>query len=167
MHPQSLKNYSHTFLLLLIALHISCASKKNIIIETINEDIHPKLVFLNYSISKDKNNKKSIQFINQIVTDGKLKSIKNNIKLGAIGDLKCLQLDKDSTEITSITIQNPLSKHIEFINDSLIFENKKIDLKSAPLSLRLQLHYKTKFIAINEIIDSLQNSTALIITNLD
>jgi hypothetical protein len=84
-----------------------------------------------------------------------------------MGDLKCLQLDKDSTEVTSITIQNPLSKHIEFINDSLIFENKTIDLKSAPLSFRLQLHKNTKFIAVNEITDSLQNSNTLIITKLD
>ncbi|MBP0903445.1 hypothetical protein ACFSKN_00950 [Mariniflexile gromovii] len=146
---------------------VACASKKSVGIETPNEVVPPKLIFLNYKISKNANGNKNIEFINKIIADGKLKTNNSNIKHAAIGDLKCLQLDKDFTEITSMTIQNPLSKHIEFLNDSLIFENKKLDLKSAPLSFRMPLHHKTKFIAINEITDSLQNSSTLIITKLD
>ena len=153
--------------LLILLLASACVSKKIIVTETSSEMLPSKLIFLNYNISKDKNNNKSIQFINKIVVDGKLKTNNSTIKIGTVGDLKCFQLDKDSIEISSINIKNPLIKHIEFINDSLIFENKKIDLKSATLSFRLQLHEKTKFIAINEIIDSLQNSRVLIITKLD
>ncbi|MDO7170771.1 hypothetical protein [Mariniflexile sp. AS56] len=167
MKPKSINNI-YLALLLLIALQFSCASKKQVVEVVTNDDAHPRLVFLNYSISKDINGKKNMQFINKTITDGKLRNTPNkHLKIGLIGDLKCIQLDENSTEITSLTLKNPLSKHIEFINDSLIFENKKIDLKSAPLSLRLQLHSKTKFIAINEITDSLQNSTPLIITKLD
>ncbi|MEN3322838.1 hypothetical protein VP395_03805 [Mariniflexile soesokkakense] len=166
MKTKSLNNYTYTFLLLLLALHISCASKKNIVIENINKDSLPKLVFLNYTISRNDSGEKNIQFINKKITDGKLKN-NNYIKIGEIEDLKCLQLDKDSTEITSVTIKNPLSKIIEFVNDSLIFEKKKTDLQNAPFTIRLQLHSQTKFIAINEVTDSLQNTKTLIITKLD
>ena len=164
------KNHLHILLLLsLIALQISCASKKNITVnETVIEKLPPKLIFLNYTISQDINGNKHIQFINKIITDGKLKNnTETYLKTGAVGDLKCSQLDKDSTEIKTVIIQNPLSKIIEYVNDSLIFESKKIELKSAPLSLRLALHDKTKYITISHIIDSLQNSLPLITTKLD
>ncbi|PKQ43517.1 hypothetical protein [Confluentibacter flavum] len=162
---------SHPYLLLiaLLALQISCASKKTIEVnETINEAIPPKLIFLNYTISKDANGNKHIQFINKIITDGKLKNnTETYLKTSAVGDLKCTQLDKDSIEIKTVIIENPLSKIIEYVNDSLIFESKKIELNRAPLSLRLALHDKTKYIIISDIIDSLQNSRPLITTKLD
>ncbi|WP_100616292.1 hypothetical protein [Confluentibacter citreus] len=164
------KNHLHIFLLLsLIALHISCAAKKNIVAnEIIIEALPPKLIFLNYTISQDANGDKHIQFVNKIITDGKLKNnTEAYFKTGAVGDLKCSQLDKDSLEIKTVIIENPLSKIMEYVNDSLIFESKKIELKSAPLSLRLALHDKTKYITISHIIDSLQNSRPLITTKLD
>jgi len=164
------KNHFHILLLLsLIALQISCASKKNIAVkEIVTEPLPPKLIFLNYTISKDENGKKQIQFINKIITDGKLKNnTETYLKTGAVGDLKCSQFDKDSVEIKAVIIQNPLSQIIETVNDSLIFESKKIELNRAPLSLRLALHEKTKYITISTIIDSLQNSQPLITTKLD
>tara|TARA_R110000868_G_scaffold8478_5_gene43941 strand:- start:26678 stop:27148 length:471 start_codon:yes stop_codon:yes gene_type:complete len=154
--------------MLFLAFQVSCVPKKNIIENDTTIETSPKLIFLNYTISKDDNNKKSIQFINKTITDGKLKSNSNKyIKIGGSGDLKCSQLNKDSVEVTSVIIKNPLLKIIEFVNDSLIFENKKIDLQKTSFSLRLQLHSKTTFIAIKEIKDSLQNSNTLIITKLD
>ena len=164
------KNRLNIFILLsLIALQISCASKKNITAnETVFEKLPPKLIFLNYTISQDADGNKHIQFINKIITDGKLKNnTETYLKTGSLGDLKCSQLDKDSVEIKTVIIQNPLSKIMEYVNDSLIFESKKMELKSAPLSLRLALHDKTKYITISHIIDSLQNSRPLITTKLD
>ena len=164
------KTHIHIFLLIvLLALQISCASKKNVAVnETIIEELPPKLIFLNYTISKDDHGNKHIQFINKIIADGKLKNnTETYLKTGAVGDLKCSQLDKDSLEIKTVIIENPLSKIIEYVNDSLIFESKKIELNRAPLSLRLPLHDKTKYIIISNIIDSLQNSRPLITTKLD
>lgn len=159
------------FKLLVLAnliLFVGCVSKKIVVDETTNEALQPKLIFLNYSISKDENNKKSIQFISKIVADGKLKTNSNKyIKTGSLGDLKCSQLNKNSVEVASIIIKNPLSKNIEFVNDSLIFENKKIDLNKAFFSVRLQLHSKTAFIAIKEIKDSVQNANTLNIIKVD
>ena len=146
----------------------SCATKQTTAKNTKIAEAEPKLIFLNYSISKEKNNKTNIEFIDKKTTDGKLKTNSNKyIKSGTVGDLECFQLDKDSKEIASIVLKNPLSKHIEFVNDSLNFEHKKIELNKATFSLRLQLHSQTKFIAIKEIIDSLQNTSTLIITKID
>jgi len=155
------------FNIFMALLIISCVSKKSAVAETNTEDKHPKLIFLNYSISKGKNGKKSIALINKIITDGKLKSNNNYRKDGGIGDLKCVQLDDNLEEIEHAIIESPLSKKVEYINDSLIFENKTIDLDNTTVSLRLQLHRKTKSIRIEEIIDSLQNSSPLMTTMLD
>jgi len=149
-------------------LILSCASIKNKNPEIIIEDPQPKLVFLNYTISKDELGKKSIQFINKIIADGKLKNHGNKyLKLGAVGDLKCSQLDKDSKEISHVIIENPLLKKMEFVNDSLIFETKEIALNKADLSIRLQLNNNTRFIMIGDIIDTLQTSKPLITTKID
>ncbi len=143
-------------------LLISCVSKKNIGDET------PKLVFLNYIISKTSKNNISVQFISKTKTDGKLKNASNiYTKSGSVNDLKCSQLDKDSSEIESIIIKNPFIKQIEMLSDSLIFENKTVEIRQTPLILRLQLHNKTKFIAISEIIDTLQHTSPLHITKID
>lgn len=153
--------------LLLVALSFSCASKKNLNnVETVVE-ANPKLVFLNYTISEDDNGKKSIEYINQIIADGKARNISNKyLKTGDIGDLKCSQLDKNDKTLQSIVIKNPLVKPIEFINDSLKFESKTLKLKNAPISLRLQLNAKAEQVVIAEIIDSLQHTKHLHTTKL-
>lgn len=136
--------------------------------ETIIKTLPSKLIFLNYTISQDANGVKTIQFINKIITDGTLKNnTETYLKTGAVGDLKCSQLDKDSVEIKTVIIQNPLVQVIETVNDSLIFERKRIELNRAPLSLRLALLDKAKYISISQIIDSLQNSRPLITTKLN
>ncbi len=161
--PQNTISITVTFLVLVILF--SCGIKKNSPQETKLPESNPKLVFLNYTISKNEYGKKQMAFLNKIVTDGKLKNNKFP-KIGAIGDLKCTQLDKHTNPLQSVIIKNPLSQVIEFVNDSLIFEKKQINLDSRELSLRLQLDSKTKSILISEIIDSLQNTKALIKTEL-
>jgi len=133
----------------------------------LSEDTTPKLIFLNYTISKDEKGQIHIGFINKIITDGKLKNSNIFFKTGSKGDLKCSQLDKDSIEITSVIVQNPLVKIIEYVNDSLIFEKKELDLNRSNLSLRLHLHSKTKYISISEITDKPQTGKSLITTKLD
>lgn len=154
------------FLILLVLL--SCGVKKNSPQENVALEKNPKLIFLNYTISKKENEEKSIEFINKIVADGKLKNdSRNYLKYGTIGDLKCTQLDENSNTLQTFFIKNPLVKVFEFVNDSLIFEKKQVNLASTELSLRLQLNSKTKSILISEIIDSLQNNKTLIKTELE
>lgn len=153
-----------SLLLLLLALEIGCAAKKN----TTNIEDASKLIFLNYRISKNENEQKHIEFTGKTIVDGKLKNASNQyLKTGVTGDLKCCQLNKDSIEIHSVVIKNPLIKPIEYINDSLIFETKTKELQKASFSLRLQLHPETKYMAIKEITDSLQNYKTLIINKIN
>jgi hypothetical protein len=145
----------------------ACGIKKNKPQDNEIAELNPKLIFLNYSITKNENGEKSIKFINQIVADGKLKNIsKNFIKNPAIGDLKCSQLDQNSKELQILFIENPLEQVIEFVNDSLSFEKKSVILEKNEISLRLQLHSKTKSILISEVIDSLNHTKQLIKTEL-
>lgn len=151
---------------LVLVVLFSCGVKKNTPQETESVESNPKLIFLNYNISKNKNRKKEMSLLNKIITDGKLKNNKFS-KIGAIGDLKCTQFDKSTNPLQSVIIKNPLSQVVEFVNDSLIFEKKQVNLESRELSLRLQLHSKTKSIVVSEIIDSLQNGKTLIKTELN
>lgn len=158
---------THKMLYFTVLLMMACASKKNIETKPITEESHPKLLFLNYIISKSELGK-SVSFVNKLITDGKLKANGNTyLEKGLVGDLKCSQLNADSIEISHVYVKNPLSKTIEYINDSLTFENKHLELDKAALSLKLQLDTRTKFITISEITDSLQPSKPLIKTALD
>lgn len=151
---------------LMVIILCSCGTIKNSIQETKLTQNNPKLIFLNYTISKNENGEKHMVFLNKIITDGKLKNNKFS-NTGSIGDLKCSQLDENTHLIESVIIKNPLSQVIEFVNDSLAFEKKQLHLNSNELSLRLQLNNRTKYILISEIIDSLQNSKELIKTELN
>jgi len=162
----SLKTVSLVILSLLIFFNLSCGTKKNLSQEDVSLQTQPKLIFLNYTISKNEDGHKQITFLNKIITDGKLKN-NNYSKSGFIGDLICTQLDEYENPLQNIIVKNPLSQVIEFVNDSLNFEKKQVNLKNNELSLRLQLHSKTKSILLSEIIDSLQTTKELILTNLN
>ena len=150
----------------MLIILFSCGIRKNSSQQTELLESNPKLIFLNYTISKNDHGERQMTFLNKIITDGRLK---NNrfLKTGAMGDLKCTQLDKHFNPLQSIIIKNPLSQIIEFVNDSLTFEKKQVNINNRELSLRLQLHSETKSIIISEIIDSFQNSKTLIKTELD
>jgi len=139
-----------TYLLILLIALLSCASKQHI--ETEEEPIitQPKLLFLNFEITK-LNDIKSVSLINQIKTDGKLKGHTSEDTKGDIGDLEYLILDKDLNQLEKHYIKNPLKKVIEFVNDSGNFEKKMLDLDRSEFSLKLQLKPKAEYIVINEI----------------
>lgn len=146
----------------------SCASKKALLKEEAVLEPNPKLIFLNYSLSESSSGLYNIQFISKKITDGKLKSNSAKyVKWGTIGDLVCMQLDKNETPITRQIIKNPLLKSIEYINDSLQFESKQIRTKKSSLALRFQLKQACKSITISQVTDSLQNTTPLIITKIN
>lgn len=163
--------YKKPFIITLLATYIafaSCGVKKNIPQEQPSMEKNSKIIFLNYTISKKPNSDTQIQFINKIIAKGKLKN--HNIshsKHSEIGDLICIQLDEKLIPIQSTHISNPLYKTIEFVNDSLSFEKKTVTLNKSTIALRLQLRETAKYIALHEVIDSLQNSKELIKTKVE
>ena len=139
-----------TSFLFLVMLLLSCVTKQAVLAEETQQKIEQKLLFLNYEINKV-NDVRSISLINQIKTDGKLK-IKNSAhSYTNIGDLEYLILDQDLSPLETHSIQNPLRKTVEFINDSGEFEKKTLDLNQAQFSLKLQLQPRAKYVVINEI----------------
>ncbi|WP_298555436.1 hypothetical protein [uncultured Algibacter sp.] len=110
----------------------------------------PKILFLNYSIEKTSNVKRSIQFINKKIVEGKLKpnrldSLENGIK----GDLIFTELDKKSKVLNQILIKNPLIRTVEYLDDSKQFQTKIIKSDKTQFSVRLQLKSDTKYITIS------------------
>ena len=166
LHTKHIKPYNYFLLLCVLLFVISCGSNKNIATSDSSIESNPKIIFLNYSIKKTANNTKSIQFLNLRIVDGKLKNTKITDE-GHSGDLICTQLDKNSNELQRFIIKSPLTKNIEYINDSNSFDNKKIDLDSAQFSLRLQLKPNTKYINISDFSSSKTQENPLIITTIN
>lgn len=162
------KTYHHFFRVLTflsLVLFTSCGIKKTGIA---NNNFPPKLIFLNYQIEKLENGEKSVQFINQIITDGKLKGNSNKyLKEGVTGDLKCNQIDKNGMILHSTVVKNPLTKNIEYVDHSKNFKLKQVVLDSSQFSLRMQLHPKAKYISLIEIKELNKNTKPLIKTKLN
>ena len=149
-------------------MFLCCASKKNFEENTNQIESTPKIVFLNYSIEKKSDGSRSVQYVDKIVTEGKLKSYYNNASESLnSGDLECFQLDKNSNTLHRSIIKNPLAKTIEYPNDSLSFETKSIDLNRAKFTIRIQLETNTKYIRIFEIDEKKINLKPLITTKLN
>jgi hypothetical protein len=140
----------NTLLLVLIVV-ISCAVKKEAIQNDAEITFQPKLLFLNYEISKTDNGAKKIELISQKITEGKLKKTTKKNYETRLGDLECITLDKNLNQIGSYAVKNPLKKIMEYINDLGNFEKKIFELDSAQFSIRLQLQSDVKYIRIYEL----------------
>lgn len=143
--------FKNLAIIIFLSLVFSCAPKKQIAGAEKTALLQPKIIFLNYSINKNNNDKKKVSLINKIVVDGSLKNKKIKRNQKNIGDLECLLLDKDSKEIEKLTITNPLIKKFEYLNENKRFEKKIILLDTAEFSVRLQLPPKCKHIIITEL----------------
>ena len=111
----------------------------------------PRIIFLNYNITKEAEGAVNIEFINTVITEGKLKEETSDDKNSKNGDLRLLQVNAKLEPLHSITVSNPLVKNVEYLDESGAFQRKIIDLESAEFSVRTQLNYQTKFIIIEEI----------------
>ncbi|MEP3837995.1 MAG: hypothetical protein ABJM36_10115 [Algibacter sp.] len=110
----------------------------------------PQILFLNYTIEKDINGNRTIQFINKKVVEAKLKKqIILPIDQGIEGDLILSELNKRSKILKQQLIKNPLSRTIEFVDESKNFKTKVIKTDKAQFSIRLQLQNRTKYITIS------------------
>jgi len=143
-----------TILLLLVCLSFfsGCKNSKAISGNQLEIEIQgtPKILFLNYNIEKTSIGKRSIQFINKKIVDGKLKPIPfASIENGIVGDLVFTELNKDSKVLNQILIKNPLVKTFEYVDDSKHFKTETTKLDKTQFSIRLQLKSNTKYITIS------------------
>jgi len=139
------------YLLFFLIVAISCASKQNTVEKETIIPKKPQILFLNYTIYKDKSGEKSIRLINKIKTEGRLKTKNKDLEKTTIGDIEYHILDGNSQVLEKISLKNPLLKTLEFINDFGKFEKRIIDLDSSQFTIRLQLDPKAKYISISEL----------------
>ncbi|MFV9550072.1 hypothetical protein [Algibacter sp. PT7-4] len=133
---------------ILVFLFMSCKSYKNSTNNSIANT--PKIIFLNYNISKNLNGTTTITFINKKIVEGKLKrNDLERLENGVEGDLVFSELNSKSKIINQLLIKNPLIKNIEFVNESRKFQTQVIKLDKTQFSIRLQLKNDTKFITIS------------------
>jgi len=59
------------------------------------------------------------------------------------GDFMCIQLDQQSIPIDSLHLKNPLINNVEYVDADGNLGRKIIELDSAELSFRMQLHSRT------------------------
>jgi hypothetical protein len=132
---------------IVLLLAISCKSNQ------IDSDKPPRIVFVNYNITKDSDGNIAINMINKIITEGKLKqdlSHKENVEFG---DLKVIQTNNRSKPIRSIIIANPLVKNVEYADASGRLSRKIIELETTKFTIRMQLDPQTKYIIIKQLND--------------
>ncbi len=147
-----IRTISKALTMLLIALFfISCSGNKAISASSSApiEKI-PKIVFLNFSIEKRDNGLRTAKLVSTKTVEGKLKKQDKNIQ-EIPGNLVFYQLNKGSSVLTKQILENPLKKHIEYIDDSKQFKVALVELDSTLFSLRIQLAPRTKYIALGEV----------------
>jgi len=142
-------NLLFTFLIA-TCIFSSCGNQKNLESTKNSIDSSPKIIFLNYSIEETKNGKRTIQFINKKIVDGKLKeNPSESIENGTAGDLIFSELNKKSKVLNQILIKNPLVRQVEYLDNLKQFQTKTITSDKMQFSIRLQLKSNTKYITIS------------------
>lgn len=133
-----------------VSITVGCATQKEL--ESSNNKIfsakNPEIVFLTYTIKKTPTGKKHIDLSSSKTVKGKLKTYKNTKKQITEGDLVCYQIDKNYNIVSEQHIDNPLKKHIEYMDAHLNFKSQLQQLDSAYFSIRLNLNPVTDYITI-------------------
>jgi len=129
--------------------------------------ITPKIIFLNYSVKKDKSNGEiEILLIDKMVTEGKLKINNVEPEIPKPGDLKYITLDNHLTPIDSLIVPDPLNVTVESVNENNALFKKEIAKDSAQFSVRLQLTEKIYAIGIKKNINAGNQNSYLLVTKL-
>ena len=134
--------------ILLLIICLSCGKGKQTTSKAAHESTAPMILFVNYSIHKDKKGNPEISLINKIITEGQLKDPNPQHHDPKSGDLWCVQSEDGSNPLQSTLIPNPLLKTIEYADDFGNLAKKQIELDTAVFSVRMQLDPSTKYLLI-------------------
>lgn len=120
--------------------------------------INPKMIFLTFSIKADSLRGNQINLIDKKVVDGKPKSEPENSYLQNRVVIK--QLNAQQQDLSIFSIDHPLLKKVEYLNDQGSFETKALNLKEAEFFVRTSLNENAKFIRVDEIVNN-KNSASV------
>jgi hypothetical protein len=130
-------------------------------------NLTPKIIFLNYSIKKDKSSGiVKISLINKLITEGKLKPNSSESAMQKPGDLKCIALNSQLEAVDSILISDPLNITVESVDQFNELFKKEIALDSAQFSVRMQLNEKVNAIGIRKNLKTENKDSYFLLTKI-
>jgi len=145
-------NSTSFWLFIIIAFIVNaCAYNKSKIEDVKIDDKKPQTIFLNFDVFRAPDNNINAKLIDKIVVDGAIKKNNAAIKNPVDGDLKCIELDEENNPVQSFYLGNPLNKNIEYVNDEGQLASKYVELDTAQLSIRMQLHQQTQSITLERL----------------
>lgn len=136
-------------------------------LQTVAEAEAPRIVFLNYAISRTSEGNPEVRFINKIITSGRVKRDVSQTQELVSGDLKVTELDGSLQPVKSLIIPNPLSRTVEYQDATGELTKKTLELDSAQFSVRMQLDAKTEAIAVEQVNASGTGTVNLLVTKLN
>jgi len=144
----------------------SCGARAQQMASEVKEVKAPKLLFLNYTISKYTNGTYRATFINKVLTEGRLKDKTQRQPLSDAGDIVCIQYNDKNDVLDRSYIKNPLQPIVEYVNDDGNLEKRQLNLNSAQIAIKLQLQEATSSVRLFLIDASGNASTDLITTSI-
>jgi hypothetical protein len=115
--------------------------------------ISSEIAFLSFKIREDTTGTSVIHLLDKRVIEGEGNLKKEVYDSQANNKLIIKQLDSQKKEVVKLSIDHPLLKVVEFVNESNSFETKFVKLEEAEFFIRIILHPKTMYIDIEEVRD--------------
>jgi hypothetical protein len=106
------------------------------------------LVFLTFVMHNDSISSKGVELIGKTIVHQKLKSDPQNST--ASNRVWVSQLTSSGDKLSSVALDHPLFKRVEFADDQGQFQSKEIILKDAEFFARVTLFAQTEYIQVEE-----------------
>lgn len=134
----------------LIVLLLVLDGCKQTQVQTKAEKIDPieGLIFLTFVMHEDSVSGKKVELTGKTIVQQKLKSDPQNST--AANRVWISQLTSSGSKLSSVALDHPLFKHVEFANDKGEFQSKEIKLTDAEFFARVTLFAKTEYIQVEE-----------------
>jgi hypothetical protein len=106
------------------------------------------LIFLTFVMHSDSVSGKSIELIGKTIIHQKLKS--DPLNSTTQNRVWVSQLTSSGKKLSSVALDHPLFKHVEFADDQGQFQSKEVTLKDAEFFARVTLFAQTEYIQVEE-----------------
>jgi hypothetical protein len=134
-------------MLVVLGVLVSCKTA-SVPSSTEKDDPVEGLVFLTFIMRDDSISGKGIELIGKTIVHQKLKSDPQNST--ASSRVWVSQLASSGDKLSSVALDHPLFKRVEFADDQGQFQSKEIILKDAEFFARVTLFTQTEYIQVEE-----------------
>lgn len=135
------------FLLVMLLIFVSCktASVKS---GSVAKDPVEGLVFLTFTMRNDTLSGKEIRLTGKTIVHERLKAVTPDSN--SPNRLVITQLNSSGKKLSSVAVDHPLFRRVEFANDQGQFQSKEIKLTDAEFFVRVTLYAETEYIQAEE-----------------